>query len=244
MKDKLWHIVSGSLVPAWLAAAVILTVVHRQLPSSGWLLVHLVLLGAVSTAILIWSQHFADTLLRRKALGHRLSLGLRLSTHTVGAVLVMAGVVAGWFPLVLVGGILVGLNALAHGGAIVSQSRGALPGRFAPLVRYYVVSAVMLAAGVTLGILMARLDGGGESYERLFIGHLGLNLLGWVGLTVIGTIALLWPTVLHTRVDGATVAPSMRVCSTVGQSSAIVPITVRPTQPSRLRARCPMNRRS
>jgi len=206
MKDKLWHIISGSLVPAWLAAAVILTLVHRQLPSSGWLLVHLVLLGAVSTAILIWSQHFADTLLRRKALGHRISLGLRLSTHTVGAVLVMAGVVAGWFPLVLVGGILVGLNALAHAGVIVSQSRGALPGRFAPLVRYYVVSAVMLAAGVTLGILMARLDGGGESYERLFIGHLGLNLLGWVGLTVIGTIALLWPTVLHTRVEGATVA--------------------------------------
>ncbi|TFC32379.1 copper oxidase [Cryobacterium sp. MDB1-18-2] len=206
MKDKLWHIVSGSLVPAWLAAAVILTLLHRQLPSSGWLLVHLLLLGAVSTAILIWSQHFADTLLRRKALGHRLSLGLRLSTHTVGAIAVMTGIVIGWYPLVLVGGILVGLNALAHAAVIVGQTRGAMPGRFAPLVRYYVASAVMLAAGVTLGILMARLDGGGEDYERLFIGHLAFNLLGWVGLTVIGTIALLWPTVLHTRVAGATVA--------------------------------------
>ncbi|WP_130178313.1 multicopper oxidase domain-containing protein [Cryobacterium sp. SO1] len=206
MKDKLWHIVSGSLVPAWLAAAVILTVLHRQLPSSGWLLVHLLLLGAVSTAILIWSQHFADTLLRRKALGHRLSLGLRLSAHTVGAVAVMTGMVIGWFPLVLVSGILVGLNALAHAAVIITQTRGAMSGRFAPLVRYYVASAVMLAAGVTLGILMARLDGGGEDYERLFIGHLALNLLGWVGLAVIGTIALLWPTVLHTRIEGATMA--------------------------------------
>ncbi|TFD85553.1 copper oxidase [Cryobacterium lactosi] len=206
MKDKLWHIVSGSLVPAWLAAAVVLTVLHRQLPSSGWLLVHLLLLGAVSTAILIWSQHFADTLLRRKALGHRLSLGLRLTAHTVGAVAVMTGMVVGWFSLVLVGGVLVGLNALAHAAVIAGQTRGAMPGRFAPLVRYYVASAVMLAAGVTLGILMARLDGGGEDYERLFIGHLALNLLGWVGLTVIGTIALLWPTVLHTRIEGGTVA--------------------------------------
>ncbi|TFC21848.1 multicopper oxidase domain-containing protein [Cryobacterium glucosi] len=216
MKDKLWHIVSGSLVPAWLAAAVILTVVHRQLPSSGWLLVHLLLLGAVSTAILIWSQHFADTLLRRKALGHRLSLGLRLSAHTVGAIAVMTGIVIGGYPLVLVGGILVGLNALAHAAVIVGQTRGAMPGRFAPLVRHYVASAVMLAAGVTLGILMARLDGGGEDYERLFIGHLAFNLLGWVGLTVIGTVALLWPTVLHTRIAGATVAAGSTLSVLVG----------------------------
>ena len=206
MKNRLWHIVSGILVPAWLAAAVVFTVLHRLVPSSGWLLVHLLLLGAVSTAILIWSQHFADTLLRRKALGHRISLGLRLSAHTVGAILVMTGMVIDVYPLVLVGGILVGLNAIAHAVVIVGQSRGAMPGRFAPLVRYYVASALMLAAGVVLGILMARLDGGGEDYERLFIGHLGLNLLGWVGLTVIGTIALLWPTVLHTRVEGATLA--------------------------------------
>lgn len=216
MKDKLWHIVSGSLVPAWLAAALVLTLLHRMVPASGWLLVHLLLLGAVSTAILIWSQHFADTLLRRKALGHRISLGLRLSAHTVGAVLVMTGIVAGWFPLVLVGGSLLGLNALAHAVVIVGQSRGAMPGRFAPLVRYYVASALMLAAGVVLGILMARLDGGGEAYERLFIGHLGLNLLGWVGLTVIGTVALLWPTVLHTRIEGATVAAGHTLTVLVG----------------------------
>jgi nitrite reductase (NO-forming) len=215
MSSRLWHIISGILVPAWLLAAVVATLLHRQLPSAGWLLVHLLLLGAVSTAILIWSQHFADTLLRRKAIGHRLSLGLRLSAHTVGAVLVMTGMVVNGYPLVLVGGILVGLNALAHAVVIVGQSRGAMPGRFAPLVRYYVASAVTLAAGVTLGILMARLDGGGEDYERLFIGHLGLNLLGWVGLAVIGTIALLWPTVLHTRIEGGTVAagPTLTVLS-------------------------------
>ncbi|ANP73120.1 multicopper oxidase domain-containing protein [Cryobacterium arcticum] len=216
MKDKLWHIVSGSLVPAWLAAAVIFTLLHRMVPESGWLLVHLLLLGAVSTAILIWSQHFADTLLRRKALGHRLSLGLRLSTHTVGSVLVMTGMVIDGYPLVLVGGILVGLTALAHAAVFITQTRGAMPGRFAPLIRYYVASAVMLAAGVTLGILMARLGGGGEDYERLFIGHLALNLLGWVGLTVIGTIALLWPTVLHTRIEGGTVAAGHTLTVLVG----------------------------
>ncbi|WP_241985582.1 MULTISPECIES: multicopper oxidase domain-containing protein [Cryobacterium] len=193
-------------MPAWLAATVVAIFLHRITPAAGWLMVHILLLGAVSTAILIWSQHFADTLLRRKAFGNKLSLGLRLTVHTVGALTVMTGMVLDTFPLVLVGGIAVGLNALAHAVVIVSQSHGAMPGRFAPLVRYYVASAVALAAGVVLGILMARLDGGGEAYERLFIGHLALNLLGWVGLTVIGTSALLWPTVLHTRIEGATVA--------------------------------------
>ncbi|MDJ0348343.1 multicopper oxidase domain-containing protein [Cryobacterium sp. PH29-G1] len=216
MKDRLWHITSGILVPAWLAAALIFTLLHRFIPSSGWLLVHLLLLGAVSTAILIWSQHFADTLLRRKALGHRLSLGLRLSVHTLGAALVMTGMVIDAYQLVLVGGILVGLNALAHAIVIVGQSRGALPGRFAPLVRYYVASALTLVVGVTLGILMAGLSGGGEGYERLFIGHLGLNLLGWVGLTVIGTVALLWPTVLHTQAQGRTKAAGHTLTVLVG----------------------------
>ena len=36
-------------------------------------------------------------------------------------------------------------------------------------------------------------------HDRLFPAHVGFNLLGWVGLTVVGTFILLWPTVLGTR---------------------------------------------
>ena len=82
MRDRMWHVLTGILVPAWLLAAALGTLLHRTVPSSGWLMIHLLLLGAVSTAILVWSQHFADTLLRRRARGHRLSLGLRLAAHT------------------------------------------------------------------------------------------------------------------------------------------------------------------
>src|SRR5690606_31665341 len=42
------------------------------------------------------------------------------------------------------------------------------------------------------------------------VAHLGANLLGWVGLTVIGTVILLWPTVLHTRVSETTDASARR----------------------------------
>ncbi|TFD73949.1 multicopper oxidase domain-containing protein [Cryobacterium fucosi] len=201
MSRRLWHILTGILVPVWLILTLVVVLFHRFLPVAPWLMVHLLLLGAVSSAILIWSQHFADTLLRRQAFGGRVSLGARLGAHTVGAILVVTGIVGEWWPVVVAGGILVGANALAHSASLFVQSRGALPGRFAPLVRYYIAAGIMLAVGVTLGVLMARSGVDGEPFERLFVAHIGFNLLGWVGLTVIGTVALLWPTVLHARVQ-------------------------------------------
>ena len=41
-------------------------------------------------------------------------------------------------------------------------------------------------------------------HDRLFPAHIAFNLLGWVGLTVVGTFILLWPTVLGTRASDAT----------------------------------------
>lgn len=199
MNRRRWHAITGMLVPAWLVLALLAVPLNGILPVAPWLMLHLLLLGAVSTAILVWSQHFADTLLRRSAIGGRRSLGMRLTAHTVGAVTVVTGMVGGWWPVVLIGGILVGANGLAHAAILFGQSRGSLPARFAPLVRYYIAAGVALAVGVTLGVLMARPDSVGEVHERLFIAHIGMNVLGWIGLTVIGTVALLWPTVLHTQ---------------------------------------------
>src|SRR5699024_9833702 len=46
---------------------------------------------------------------------------------------------------------------------------------------------------------MSQLSSGSAMHQRLFIAHVTVNLLGWVGTTVIGTIVLFWPTVLHAR---------------------------------------------
>ena len=50
-------------VAALVPAAFVVAVAHRWIPEANYLMVHLMLLGAVTTAILIWSAHFADTLL-------------------------------------------------------------------------------------------------------------------------------------------------------------------------------------
>ncbi|MHA6693170.1 multicopper oxidase domain-containing protein [Homoserinimonas sp. A520] len=210
MNRRTWYLAMNSLIALWLVAAAVVVIVHRFVPAGGWLMLHLLLLGAVSTAILVWSQHFADTLLRRTAWGGRAFHGVRLAAHTVGAAAVVAGIVADAWPVVLAGGILIGLNALVHAGSLLVQGRGGLPARFAPLVRYYVFASLSLAAGVTLGVILARASLPPELHERFVVAHLGANLLGWVGLTVIGTVILLWPTVLHTRVSETTDASARR----------------------------------
>ncbi len=210
MSRKSWYLLMNGLVALWLVAAAVIVIAHRMVPNGSWLMVHLLLLGAVSAAILVWSQHFADTLLRRPAPGGRPFHGARLLGHTVGAGLVVAGMVSSTWLLVLIGGIIVGLVALAHVISLSLQGRGGLPARFAPLVRYYLAAGVALVIGIGLGVTMARMPLPLGLHEQLYAAHLGFNLLGWVGLTVVGTVILLWPTVLHTRVSEAVDATARR----------------------------------
>src|SRR5690554_437534 len=210
MTRRAWYTIMNSLIALWMVAAAVVVVVHRFVPAGGWLMLHLLLLGAVSTAILVWSQHFVDIFLRRTAWGGRRFHGVRLAAHTLGASAVVAGVVADAWTIVLTGGVLVGLNALVDAVSLIAQGRGGLPARFAPLVRYYVFASLSLAVGVALGVVLARSSLTAELHDRFTVAHLGANLLGWVGLTVIGTVILLWPTVLRTRVSETTDASAKR----------------------------------
>ena len=94
--------------------------------------------------------------------------------------------------------------------ASLGQSRGSLPARFAPLVWYYIAAAAALVVGITLGVIMARPDVVGQAHDRILVAHIGMNVLGWVGLTVIGTVVLLWPTVLRTKARESSDAAAKR----------------------------------
>ena len=62
-----WHLTANAPAAAWLTALFGIALFHRYVQESHWLLVHLLLLGAVTNAIFVWSAHFADALLRRRA---------------------------------------------------------------------------------------------------------------------------------------------------------------------------------
>ncbi|MDQ2662058.1 MAG: cupredoxin domain-containing protein, partial [Actinomycetota bacterium] len=209
MERRNWYLLTNTFVAGWFVAAGVAVAVHRFVPHALWLMVHLTLLGAASTAILIWTQHFADTLLRHPGPGARAALGARLVAHTLGAIGVVIGVMAEQWWLVVAGAAVVGVNAILHAVLLLRQLRTSLPARFRPLVRYYVASALVFAVGVGLGAWLAGEPDGGL-HERILIAHATLNLLGWIAITVIGTAILLWPTVLHAKVREETDAAARR----------------------------------
>ncbi|HSF26152.1 MAG TPA: multicopper oxidase domain-containing protein [Actinomycetes bacterium] len=197
-----WHARANAVVLGYLALAGLALVLHAQLPMPRWLAVHLLLLGAVTNAIVTWSEHFAVALLRAPAPSRRRSAA-RLAVLNLAVVGVLAGVSLEHAGLVAAASVLLGLVVAEHTGTLLVRAHRSLPGRFGRTVRFYVAAGVALLVGATLGALVATGALGHETHEALHAAHVHANLLGWVGLTVLGTLFTLWPTVLHTRmVDG------------------------------------------
>ena len=182
----------------WLLLVVIATIAHRELPEPRWLMIHLLLLGAVTHAILVWSQFFSYALLRSAAtVADRRTQSWRLALANGGAALVMVGVPSQIWALTVTGAAALVTGVLWHAVSIVRRMRGSLPGRFGKMLRYYVVAALCLPVGAALGTWLAR----DAASEGLVLAHAIVNVLGWIGLTVAGTLVTLWPTILRTRAD-------------------------------------------
>lgn len=191
-------------VVVWLVATVLVSLVHPFVPAPRWLMIHLLLLGAVSHAILVWSRHFADALLHTAPPpGDRRVQSTRLVLLNAGVLLVVVGVLGNVWSLVLVGATAVVAAVGWHAVALVVQLRRALPSRFGATVRYYVVAATLLPVGATLGAILARglTD---PLHGQVRLAHAAVNVLGWMGLTVVGTLVTLWPTMLRTRMATGT----------------------------------------
>ena len=216
-----WHVRVNALVVAWLVAAAVVAVGHRSIPAAPWLMTHLLLLGAVSTAILIWSAHFAEAVRRRPLRGGLRAQAVRLAGHTVGALAVVAGLLGGTWPLVVAGAALVGATALWHAAALVDQGRGALGVRLGWTAWYFVAAALALPVGAALGALLARADAAGDTAARAYVAHVVVMMLGWVGLTVVGTMVTLWPTMLRVQL-----APDAHVAARHGLAVLVAGLAV------------------
>jgi nitrite reductase (NO-forming) len=208
-------------VVLWLVATGAVALVHPFVPAPRWLMIHLLLLGAVSHAILVWSRHFADALLHTpQREGDRRVQSQRLLLLNGGVVLVVAGVVADLWPAVLLGAVAVVAAVVWHGVALVFQMRRALPSRFGATVRYYVVAAACLPVGAALGTILAR--GLADPWHgQLKLAHATVNLLGWMGLTVVGTLVTLWPTMLRTRMAEGTERAARRALPVLAAAVAV-----------------------
>lgn len=190
-------------VMIWLTMAVVVSLIHPFFDSARWLMVHLVALGGFTHSIMVWSVHFTNALLKTRDVESRRTQNIRLILLQLGMLAVFIGVPTTIWWLTILGAAVISGVILWHAVMLGYRLRIALPGRFRISVRYYIVAAAFLPVGAVLGVLLAR-GLPGDWHGKLLVAHTMINLLGWVGLAILGTLVTLWPTMLRTKMaDGA-----------------------------------------
>ena len=217
----------NAVVVAWIfTALVLLAGKYAQLwPNLDvWAPLHAALLGALGSAITIWSAHFADTLLHRPAWGGALMLNGRLGLHSVGAALVITGVCINSQIVIGVGASCVAVSATLGVVAMVVQKRRAVAARMAALVDYYICSLSYLMVGALAGWSIKYFDFKGQAdwSNRMYLAHVPIMVLGVLGITVLGTLVVLWPTMLRTKMEPAAPRQAQRALPGLALAVAVI----------------------
>ena len=220
-----WHLWANAVVLSYVALAVIAVALQDwpALPVPRWLAVHLLLLGAATNAILTWTEHFAVALMRARKPSRWASAG-RLAALNLAIVGVLVGVGAELAAVTVAAATLLGAVVVAHLVALLQIARRALMGRFAGTVRFYVAAGLAFVVGISFGALLAVDAVPHRLHDPLHAAHVHANVFGWVGLTVLGTLFTLWPTVLRTRMVDH-VRSSARRCLLLTTTGLAVSVT-------------------
>jgi nitrite reductase (NO-forming) len=164
---------------------------------SWWGPLHSFLAGTVLLAISGASQMFTITWSSTRPPSRGVASSQRWLV-IAGVAAVLAGVAFSIEALIWTGGTAVvgGIALLAW--TVLTSIRRSLLRRFDLSARFYITAFACGIVGVTLGTIMGT-GAGAVSFETLRLAHAHLNLLGLVGLTIIGTIPTLLPTTAHSR---------------------------------------------
>ena len=200
-----WHRPANAIVLGYLGATIGVAASERAWPPS-WLMTHVLLLGATTNAIVIWTAHFATTLLPAPARARATSdwqLPIALGVLNIGVLLVLTAAPHNMTPGVVVGAGLIAAAVAVRAGAMTATLWRAGAARFGPVVRFYVAAAVALLMGVAAGTAI-EVGVPAAWYARVYATHVELNVFGWIAFTVLGTQAAFWPMVLRTRIVSGT----------------------------------------
>lgn len=184
--------------------------------SPAWRLLHVhsALVGGVAQIILGAMLAFIPALLmtgRDRTTSHP----VLFAAINGGAVAILIGF---WLKLWLVAGVaglLVFLAFLSLLGEAVRQARSSLSSP--PLnLWFYGVAILLLLSGLGIGVAAAlQLISPGQ-LRQARLAHIHLNLLGFVTLTIVGTMHNLFPTVLNTRLHSVRLAQATFVLLPAG----------------------------
>lgn len=202
------HLIARRAFVAALGFAVVSVAWSARVLAAGgswWGPLHAFLAGTVLLAISGASQMFTITWSATVPPSHTRVVAQRwLIIAGVGAVLV--GVNARVPFLVWIGGGATVAGVVLLGVLIYSAIRRSLLRRFDLSSRFYLTAFAAGAVGITLGTLMGAGAVTG-SWPTVRLVHVHLNVVGLVGLTIIGTIPTLLPTTAYSRAVSGREAP-------------------------------------
>ena len=160
-----------------------------------WLALHLIFVGGISQLVLGASQFFVGAFLATDPPG-RGRIRAQLGCWNLGAVLLAIAVPIGSKPLVwlAVACLLAGL--LLYGSGLLAMRRDSL--QAAPwATRWYLAAAGALGFGIVAGILLATHVV--WAHGDLLGAHMALNVAGWFGTAIVGTLHTFYPSLTGTR---------------------------------------------
>lgn len=194
-RAPLAHLRAATLLAA-ASAVIALAVVALGGGGLRWTAVHLFTLGSATILVATLSHHFAATLLH--AAEDRFA-GRRLTLLTLGVTVLLSSQLR-IRPLVVLGATLSAAGVLWVWWDVRGMRRRALtPGRFAFVVRAYQRGAGAFVHGALLGTLMGTGVFSGRWYTTARLAHIHVQVLGWVGISLLATIVFFGPTVLRRR---------------------------------------------
>jgi nitrite reductase (NO-forming) len=179
-----------------LAASVAAIVPHR---TGWWLPLHLFLVGGVLSAVSGATQLFAVTWAAGRAPPDWAVTAQRVLVGGGALVLVLGRELRAPTSVAVGGGaaVIAGLTLL--GLLLAGIVRSAVLRRFDPAQRFYLAGLASGILGCGLGLVL--LAGAGADTARVKAAHVTLNLLGLVGLVIVGTLPFFSATEARTRMS-------------------------------------------
>jgi nitrite reductase (NO-forming) len=180
-----------------------------------WLALHLAFVGGISQLVLGAGQFFAGAFLATDP-PRRALVALQLGCWNAGTLLVAVGVPGGHHVLTIAGGALLAVGLVAFVTGLQGLRRRSLQ-RAPWAIRWYEASAAFLGIGVLAGILLAT--GARWTAGYLLGAHIALNLAGWFGTAIVGTLHTFFPSLTQTRLRFPALQRATFACWTAGTAA-------------------------
>jgi nitrite reductase (NO-forming) len=183
----------------WATAAVVAVAIAPLTNVGWWLPVHLAMLGAASQAIVGGQLMFTTTLGLSRGPARSRTV-TQLALLNLGAFLVVIGRLGNGSAILAIGASAFVLTVCWVAWDIHTYWRRSINRRFSITGTFYRLAGLSIILGASIGgaLALGAFDSA-DSYIGHKTLHMSLNILGWAGMTIVGTAITLLPTILHVR---------------------------------------------